>query len=89
MKNNFILNYTIESNEKDTQEYESKFLNYELGISDKISTLNYTLDNNNQNYENKKNEYEKTVEEIERIANQIINNSNCKNKKIFFLIIIE
>ena len=81
-KDNFILNYTIESNGKDTQEYESKFLNYELGVSDKISTLNYTLDNNNQNNENTKNEYEKTVEEIERIANQIINNSNYKNKKI-------
>ena len=78
---NFILNYTIESNGKDTQEYESKFLNYELGVSDKLSTLNYTSEDNNLNNEDIKNEYEKPVEEIEEIANQILNNSNYINKR--------
>jgi len=82
---NFLLNYTIESNGKDTQEYESKFLNYELGESDKLSTLNYTSEYNNLKDENIKNEYEKPVEEIEEIANQILNNSNYINKRISLL----
>jgi hypothetical protein len=83
INDNCILNYSIESNGKDIQEYESKFLNYELGFSDKISTSNYTLDNNdNCNKDNIRHEYEKPVEEIEEIANQIINNSNYRNKTI-------
>ena len=83
LNDNCILNYSNESNGKDIQDYESKFLNYELGLSDKISKSNFTLDNNdNCNKENIKNEYEKPVEEIEKIANQIINNSNYRNKTI-------
>ena len=86
LNDNYKLNYTIDSNGKDLQEYESKFLNYELGISDKISTSNYTLDNNNNNNiynkEDIMNEYEKPVEEIEEIADKIINNSNYRNKTV-------
>ena len=83
---NDFINLESESNDVETKEYESKFLNYELGVSDKISTNNYNLDNNNyKNNETIKNEYEKPVEEIEKIADQIINKSNYKNKHISFL----
>ena len=83
--NNFI-NLDTESNGVEAKEYESKFLNYELGVSDKISTSIYNLDNNNyKNNENTKNECEKPVEEIEKIADQIINKSNYKTKHISFL----
>ena len=83
---NNYLNLKSESNEVETQEYESKFLNYELGVSDKISNNNYDLDNKNLNkYTKNKNEYEKPVEEIEKIAEQIINKSNYKNKQISLL----
>jgi hypothetical protein len=85
--NDFInLESESESNDVETKEYESKFLNYELGVSDKISTNNYNLDNiNYKNNETIKNECEKPVEEIEKIADQIINKSNYKNKHISFL----
>jgi len=84
------MNLESELNDVETKEYESKFLNYELGVSDKISTNNnnYNLDNNNNNYkinEIIKNELEKPVEEIEKIADQILNKSNYKNKHISFL----
>ena len=80
------INLESESNDVETKEYESKFLNYELGVSDKISTNNYNLDNNiYKNNETIKNEYEKPVEEIEKIADQILNKSNYKNKHISFL----
>ena len=84
------MNLESELNDVETKEYESKFLNYELGVSDKISTNNnnYNLDNNNNNYKNNeiiKNEFEKPVEEIEKIADQILNKSNYKNKHISFL----
>ena len=82
----FILDYTIDSNGKDTPEYESKFINYDLGLPDKISSSIFTLDQNNKNKDNIKKEYEKPVEEIEKIVNQIINNSNEKIKKINRLI---
>ena len=83
---NDFINLEPESNDGETKEYESKFLNYELGVSDKISTNDYNLDNNNyKNNETIKNEYEKPVEEIEKIADQIINKSNYKNKHISFL----
>ena len=82
----FILDYTIDSNGKDTPEYESKFLNYDLGLSDKISSSIFTLDQNNKNKNNIKKEYEKPVEEIEKIVNQILNNSHEKIKKINRLI---
>ena len=82
---NDYINLESESNDVETKEYESKFLNYELGVSDKISTNNYNLDNNNyKNNENIKNEYEKPVEEIEKIADQILNKSNYKNKNTPF-----
>ena len=85
---NDYINLESESNDIETKEYESKFLNYELGVSDKKSTNNYNLDNNNyKNNETIKNELEKPVEEIEKIADQILNKSNYKNKnsKISFL----
>jgi hypothetical protein len=83
---NDFINLESESNDVETKEYESKFLNYELGVSDKISTNNYNLDNiNYKNNETIKNECEKPVEEIEKIADQIINKSNYKNKHISFL----
>ena len=82
---NDYINLESESNDVETKEYESKFLNYELGVSDKISTNNYNLDNNNyKNNETIKNEYEKPVEEIEKIADQILNKSNYKNKNTPF-----
>ena len=71
----FLLNKIIKSNEKNTEEFESKFLNYELGISDKTSNLTFNLDNNNNNNENVIIEYEKPIEEIEKTAYKILNNS--------------
>ena len=76
----FPLNLTAEIIEKDTtQEYESKFLNYELGISDKVSTIYDILDANIKEKEIIKKECEKSVEEIEKIAKEIYN-SNTKRK---------
>ena len=81
IKNRFILNHTIEINEKETNEYESKFINYELGLSDKTrSSLNITLDNNKKNKDNIKKEYEKPFEELEKIANEKIINSNHRKR---------
>lgn len=85
----FLINPELESNNT-TQEYESKFLNYELGIPDEFSSLNNIDKKKNENKENKerneneKIEYEKPVEEMEKIAYQIIHNSNYKYKKISF-----
>lgn len=82
IKENLFRNLTLEANDNNTQEYESKFLNYELGASDKMSTLDYNLDSNNKNNdESIKNECEKPVEEIEKIAYQIINGSSIKSKQ--------
>ena len=82
IKENFYKSITLETNDNNTQEYESKFLNYELGESDKASTLDYNLESNNKNnIEIIKNECEKTVEEIEKIAYKIINGSSIKNKQ--------
>ena len=76
----FPLNLTAEIIEKDTtQEYESKFLNYELGVSDKVSTIYDILDENIKEKEIIKKECEKSVEEIEKIAKEIYN-SNTKRK---------
>ena len=85
LKENMILNLGSEFNEIETQEFESKFLNYELGVSDK-SNLNYNLDSNNhrQNIQNINNEYEKSIEEIEKLAEQILNKSNYKDKNAYF-----
>ena len=85
-KSKYKLNLGTESNDLETQEIESKFLNYELGVSDKISSINFNLDTNNvKNYESIKKEYEKPVEEIEEIADQILNKSNYRIKKISHL----
>jgi hypothetical protein len=76
----FPLNLTAEVIENDTtQEYESKFLNYELGVSDKVSTIYDILDENIKEKEIIKKECEKSVEEIEKIAKEIYN-SNTKRK---------
>ena len=76
-KNTFLerqatLKMTSEIYENDIQDYESKFLNYELGISDKVSTINY-LDETIKKKEVIKNECEKPVEEIEQKAKEIYN----------------
>ena len=72
----------MEINEKETNEYESKFINYELGLSDKTtSSLNITLDNNKKKKDNIKKEYEKPYEELEKIANEKIMNSNHRKRK--------
>jgi hypothetical protein len=76
----FPLNLTTEVIENDTtQEYESKFLNYELGVSDKVSTIYDILDENINKKEIIKKECEKSVEELEKIAKEIYN-SNIKRK---------
>ena len=86
-KKNIYLDLSIDSIERNTQ---SKFLNYELGESDRKSTINYSLDNNskaqkNINNEHKKIEYEAPIEEIEKIAYEFINNSKFIDKKISFI----
>jgi hypothetical protein len=71
---------TTEVNENDnTQEFESKFLNYELGVSDKVSTIYDILDESIKEKEIIKKECEKSVEEIEKIAKEIYS-SNIKKK---------
>lgn len=75
------LKMTSEIYENDTQDYESKFLNYELGISDKVSTIN-NLDETIKKKEAIKNECEKPVEEIEKKAKEIYNSEyKYKEKK--------
>ena len=67
----FQLNLTAEVNENDnTQEFESKFLNYELGVSDKVSTIYDILDESIKEKEIIKKECEKSIEEIEKIAKE-------------------
>ena len=74
------LNLTTEVNENDnTQEFESKFLNYELGVSDKVSSIYDILDESIKEKEIIKKEYEKSFEEIEKIAKEIYS-SNIKRK---------
>ena len=87
IKDKSLLNLESELNEEETQEFESKFINYELGLSDRKSNLNYNLEFNNQNNQNNENiwnEYEKTAEEIQKKAELIINKSNFMNKKISY-----
>ena len=77
LKNTFLerqltLKMTSEINENDAQDYESKFLNYELGVSDTVSTIN-NLDETIKKKEIIKNECEKPVEEIEKKAKEIYN----------------
>ena len=86
MKEIFLLKLKSVVNEKDTQEYESHFLNYELGFSDKVSTINNNY-LNDKIYNNKDiigNECEKPAEEIEKIANEIYN-SEYRNRRISYL----
>ena len=86
IKEKFLYNISLDSNEKDTQEFESKFINYDLGKSDKISTLNSNLNDNcykNVNTENLVFEYETPKEEFEKYAYNFINDSNRKNKNSF------
>ena len=74
------LNLTTEENENDNnQEFESKFLNYELGVSDKVSTVYDILDESIKEKEIIKQECEKSVEAIEKIAREIYS-SNIKRK---------
>ena len=80
LKKNIILNLTSEAKENETQDFESKFLNYELGVSDKVSTINY-LDESIKMKKKVKKEYEKPIEEIEKIEKEKYN-SELKNKKI-------
>ena len=86
IKEKLLLKFKSNLNDEETQEYESKFLNFELGFSDKVSTenINYLDENlfNNNNVIN--NECEKPVEEIEKIANEIYN-SEYKNKRISYI----
>ena len=86
LKEKLLLKFKSNLNEEETQEYESKFLNFELGISDKVSTdNNYYLDENPTiKKDMNNNECEKPVEEIEKIANEIYN-SEYKNKRISYI----
>lgn len=79
---------TSEIYENEMQDYESKFLNYELGISDKVSTIN-NLDETIKKKEAIKNECEKPVEEIEKKQKKyIILNIKKKQAKKILLIIV-
>ena len=68
IKEKILLNLTSKLNEKQKKdEYESKFLNYELGTSDKLSlSLISNLNENNKNDEIYEKEYEKPLKEIEK-----------------------
>ena len=72
--------------ENEVQEYESKFLNYELGFSDKeSSTKNYNIEK--AIYKNNKeifpNEQEKLIDEIEKIANELYNSEKTYKQKSY------
>ena len=85
IKEKLLLKFKSDLNENETQEYESKFLNLELGFSDKVSTVNNNYVNRNlDNKEIIKNEWEEPVEEIEKIANEIYN-SEYKNKRMSYI----
>ena len=99
--NLFDETYNIDRGEEtETQEFESKFLNYDLLESSKNNIIsNLQKDEllwNNTNRSSSKlligkienqfshnvSEYEKPAEEMELIANEILNNSNILNKKL-------
>ena len=86
IKEKLLLKFKSNLYEEETPEYESKFLNFELGFSDKVSTenINYLDDNLINNKDVTNNECEKPVEEIEKIANEIYN-SEYKNKRISYI----
>ena len=87
LKKIFLLKFKIDSNESETQEYESKFLNYDLGLSDEITTSNNNYLDEKQLFSIKEKnveEYEKPVEEIEKLANEIYN-SQYKTKKMSYI----
>lgn len=87
LKKVFILKLKTNSNESENPEYESQFLNYDLGLSDEITTpKNNHFDEIlfSTNKEKIINEYEKPVEEIEKVANEIYN-SHYKQKKMSYI----
>ena len=83
IKEKLLLKFKSDLNENETQEYESKFLNFELGLSEEISNNNL-YENLDNNKDINKDECEKTIEEIEKIANEIYN-SEYKNKRISYI----
>lgn len=83
IKEKLLLKFKSDLNENETQEYESKFLNFELGFSEKISNNNL-YENLDNNKDINKDECEKSIEEIEKIANEIYN-SEYKNKRISYI----
>jgi hypothetical protein len=87
IKEKILILFKSDLKEKESQDLESKFLNYELGLSDKVSTINNNFLDDNIIYQNKNVKYEeceKSFEEIEKIAKEIYN-SEYKNKiKSFF-----
>ena len=87
LKKIFLLKLKIDSNESEEQEYESQFLNYDLGLSDEITSSknNYLDEKLFLSNKNKiVNECEKPVEEIEKLANEIYN-SQYKPKKMSYI----
>ena len=90
IKEKILLKFKSDVKEGESQDFESKFLNYELGLSDKVSTLynNKNILDDNVCYDKNKNNFydecEKSVEEIEKIANEIYN-SEYKNKIISYI----
>ena len=86
IKEKLFFHTSLDSNEKDTQDFESKFINYDLGKSDKLSTINSNCYKNVSN-ENFVIEYETPREVFQKYAFQFINDSSQKhkNKKKTFL----
>lgn len=85
-KKKFLLRLKIDSKETETQEYESQFLNYDLGLSDKITSSKNNYKEENIFFCSKEknvNEYEKPVEEIEKLANEIYNSQYKLKKKSY------
>ena len=86
LKNIFLLKLKIDSNESETAEYESQFLNYDLALSnEKTISKNNNLDKNIlfSNKEKSVNEYEKSVEELEKLANEICNSQYKKKRRSY------
>ena len=87
LKKIFLLKLNKDSKDSETQEYESQYLNYDLGLSDeKATSKNNYLEENLlfSNKDKKVNEYEKSVEEIEKLANEIYN-SQYKKKRMSYI----
>ena len=85
LKDEFLLNLSSSElkEEEEEEQKESKFLNYELGNSDKLSSTKYSnCEDNIRNTDIIQKEYEKPIEEIEKIANDLYN-LNFKDKILF------